>query len=91
MEIHWTGRAYSDLKRLYDFLAPINPGAAAKVVQLLPKAPDKLVEFPRMGERVEEFLPREVRRLILSQYEMRYELTSQALYILRIWHTRERR
>jgi hypothetical protein len=44
-----------------------------------------------MGERLEEFEPREVRRLLVGHYEMRYELQESNIYILRIWHTRENR
>ena len=44
-----------------------------------------------MGERLEEFEPREVRRLLVGHYEMRYELQESNIYILRIWHMRENR
>ena len=35
--------------------------------------------------------PREVRRLIVGNYEMRYEQTEGGAVILRLWHTREDR
>ena len=44
-----------------------------------------------MGERLEEFEPREVRRILIGKYEMRYELEGSLIYVLRIWHTREDR
>ncbi|WP_261887520.1 type II toxin-antitoxin system RelE/ParE family toxin [Vibrio aerogenes] len=91
MDIKWSSKAYSDLKRLYEFLFPSDPRAAAKVVQSLTSAPDILYDQPRIGERLDAFEPREVRRLLVGHYEMRYEVQEAVVYILRIWHTREKR
>lgn len=91
MELKWTGKGLSDLVRLYDFLAPVNPVAAARVVQSLVALPSGLRINPRIGERLEEFEPREVRRIFAGNYEMRYEIQNSTVYILRIWHTREDR
>ncbi len=91
MKLKWTRRALSDLARLYEFLAPVNREAAAQTVQSLTKAPTRLIEQSRIGEKLEEFEPQEVRRLLIGRYEMRYEIRQSTLYILRIWHTRENR
>jgi hypothetical protein len=40
---------------------------------------------------LEEFEPREVRRILVGKYEMRYEIQESTIYILRLWHTREDR
>lgn len=91
MKIQWTNKAVSDLSRLFEFLAPVNSKAAAKTVQSLTATPMKIIDQPRIGERLDEFTPREVRRLLVGHYEMRYELSGETLYVLRIWHTRESR
>ena len=91
MELKWTSKALSDLARLYEFLAPVNKPAAARTVQALAVAPSALLANPRIGERIEEFEPREVRRILVGHYEMRYELTETTIYVLRLWHTREDR
>jgi len=91
MQLKWTSKALSDLVRLYEFLAPVNRKAAAHTVQMLTVAPTKLLINPRMGEQLFEFDPREVRRIIVSSYEMRYEIQQSTIYILRLWHTREDR
>lgn len=90
-DIRWTSKALGDLARLHEFLASVNAPAAAKAVQALTRAPERLREHPRFGERLEEFSPREVRRLLVGQYEIRYEVADDAVYLLRIWHTRENR
>ncbi len=91
MELRWTSKALSDLARLYAFLAPVNKPAAARVVQALVKAPTTLLTHPRLGEQLFQFEPREVRRLLVGQYEMRYEISAERIYVLRLWHTREDR
>jgi plasmid stabilization system protein ParE len=84
-------KALSDLARLHQFLEPVNPQAAARVVQSLTAAPARLLDHPRIGERLEEFESREVRRIIVGRYEMRYEIDETTIYVLRVWHTREDR
>jgi len=91
MNLQWTGKALSDLARLFEFLAPVNQAAAARIVQSLTAAPTKLLVNPRIGERLQEFEPREVRWILIGTYEMRYEIQESTIYILRLWHTREER
>lgn len=91
MELKWTSKALSDLTRLYEFLALANPPAAARAVKSLTAAPLGLLVNPRIGERLEEFHPREVRRILVGKYEIRYEIQEPMIFILRLWHTREDR
>lgn len=91
MELKWTGKALSDLVRLYEFLAPVNKQAAASTVKSLSAAPASLLVNPRIGEKLEEFEPREVRRILVGHYEMRYEIQESTVYVLRLWHAREDR
>jgi len=91
MVLKWTSKALSDASKLYEFLASVNQPAAARTVQQLVAAPTTLLTNPRIGERLEEFDPRDVRRILVGHYEMRYEIQGSTLYILRLWHTREER
>lgn len=91
MELKWTSKALSDLVRLHDFLAAVNKRAAARTVQSLTRAAGRLLEHPRIGEKLDEFEGREVRRILVGHYEMRYEILEPIVYILRLWHTREDR
>ena len=91
MELKWTDKAVSDMARLYEFLAPVNRAAAARTVQALTAAPTSVLANPRIGEKLEEFDPREVRRILVGHYEMRYEIEASTIYVLRLWHTREDR
>lgn len=91
MRIIWVARASSDVARLHDFLAEVNPRAAKEVVRRLVAAPLRLTGAPRMGRRLAEFDPREIRSIFAGDYEIRYELVGEILYVLRVWHAREDR
>lgn len=91
MRLKWTSKALSDLARLYAFLAPVNRSAAARVVQSLTIAAERLLNHPRIGAKLDEFAPRQVHHIFVGDYEMRYEIHESTLYILRLWHTREDR
>jgi plasmid stabilization system protein ParE len=91
MVLQWTTSANHDLVRLHAFLNPLNPRAAAQIVQQLVAAAEQLLTYPQLGERLPEFAPRDVRRLIVGDYELRYELTDTTIIVLRLWHGREDR
>jgi len=91
MKIQWTSAASSDLVRLHEYLRPVASAAAARVIQQLAHAPDRLLDHPRIGEKLQAYEPREVRRIIVGNYELRYEVSAGTIFILRLWHCRENR
>lgn len=91
MAIIWTKTAYDDLDRLYQFLAVVNPKAAAKTVQALSAVPENIQPTPAIGLSLPQYAPRNVRRYLVGDYEMRYELIGHDIHILTIWHQREKR
>jgi hypothetical protein len=50
-----------------------------------------LLEYPRLGEKLVAYEPREVRRIIVGNYEMHYEIAMGTIFMLRLWHCRENR
>ena len=91
MKLRWTSQALRDLERLHAFLHEVNPLAAARVVQTLTQGAGNLHANPRLGIALGGFEPREVRRIIVARYELRYEIAGDWITILRLWHTREDR
>jgi plasmid stabilization system protein ParE len=91
MRLKWSGKTLDDVERLYDFLATVNKSAAAQTVQSLVAAPARLIDNPRIGEQLDEFAPLEVRRILVGKCEIRYQVESDTIYLLRLWHTRENR
>ena len=91
MEVKWTSSAHRDLVRLYEFLAAVDLRAAKKAVKQIIGQAKLLRSHPLLGVELEAYAPRDVRRLIIADYEVRYEVTATTLYVLRLWHTREDR
>lgn len=91
MGLRWTTSANRDLVRLHSFLEPVDRRAAARAVQRILTGAKHVARHPRLGTRLTEFDPREVRKLIIGDYELRYEVRDHELVILRIWHVYEDR
>lgn len=91
MALRWTRQAHGDLVRIHDFLAPVNPAVAARVAQAIVARVKRIPAQPRLGQRLAEFSPREVRRLLVGNYEIRYELSTKDIILLRVFHAREDR
>ena len=91
MALRWTASARADLVRLHEFLDSVSPTAAARAVKQIIAGVTRIPVRPRLGQRLHEFSPREVRRILVGDYEIRYELTARDTFVLRIFHTREER
>jgi len=92
MRVRWTAEARSDLVRIHRFLAPVNRRAAAAALRRLRAGPVRLLYAnPRLGTRLPVYESREIRRLIVDDYDLRYEIRAATILIVRVWHVREDR
>ncbi len=91
MALRWTLSAYADLQRIHEFLEPVDPAAAARAVRAVVLRVRRIPHRPRLGERIPGLGDREVRRVLVQNYEVRYEVAGTDLTVLRIFHTREDR
>ena len=91
MALRWTRSAFADLRRIQEFLEPVDAVAAARMALAIVARVRRIPRQPRLGERVPGFADRELRRILVKNYEIRYEIAGSDLYVLRIFHTREDR
>jgi plasmid stabilization system protein ParE len=89
--LRWTRSAFEDLKRIHEFLEPVDPAAATRAVRTVMARVRRIPRQPRLGERLPGFDQREVRRVLVQNYEVRYEIAGADLTVLRVFHTREDR
>ncbi len=75
MVLTWTDASLHDLNRIREYLDPVSPQAAARVIRLLTAAPKRLIDFPRIGAQLKEFELRQIHRIFVDDYEIRYEIT----------------
>lgn len=91
MSLRWTRSAYRDLTRIHEFLEPVDPAGALRAVRSVIARVRRIPRQPRLGERVPGFAGREVRRVQVGRYEVRYEVAESTVTVLRIFHVREQR
>ena len=91
MALRWARAAFADLQRIHEFLEPVNAVAAARVVRAVASRVRRIPAQPRLGEKLTGFGERDVRRVLVQQYEVRYEIIASDIYVLRVFHTREDR
>jgi plasmid stabilization system protein ParE len=91
MNLVWTKPALKDAVRLYEFIASDSPVIAASVLERIRAGVARLSQFPQLGERVDRYEPREVRRMFIRPYEVRYEVAGDTVRIVRLWRARENR
>ena len=83
MNPRWLLVASTDLEHLYDYISEDNPEAAAKEVQKVLDAVERLAEMPGLGRpgRVPD-----TRELVVSSYIVAYRVRSDRVEILRVLH-----
>jgi plasmid stabilization system protein ParE len=91
MTIRWARSARQDLERLHGFMESVSPARAVAIVDALIAGVERLAELPRVGQRLTRYSKREVRRVFVGDYEVRYELKGSNILVVRLWHTREDR
>lgn len=86
MKVRWTTTALRDIENHVAYLDQVNPLAAADLAIALMAAGDSLERFPNRGRAGRIAGTREL--LAVAPYVMVYEIASETVTILRIWHGR---
>ena len=87
MRVFWTETAARNLEEIRDFIAKVDPSAAAKIVRSIYDATQQLEHFPRMGRRYELRADTNLRELIVRKnFRVVYEITTRGVEIHVIAH-----
>lgn len=90
MKVNYSQEAISDLQKVHDFISDKNPFAARRIAIDLQEGVERLKQFPQMGLPVLKAPePETIRDLYIGNYTVRYLITDEIIYILRIWHNKE--
>lgn len=90
MKIRYSPESVDDLNRVMEFIESKNPSAAHRIAVKLQEGIDKLKQFPKIGLPVLKAPdPEQIRDLYISNYTVRYLITDEVIYILRVWHNKE--
>ncbi|MGE4290614.1 MAG: type II toxin-antitoxin system RelE/ParE family toxin [Desulfovibrio sp.] len=89
MRIRFSPESVEDLKRLHDFLARHDSEVIRTTVLNLKSAISRFAEMFHIGRPLEDI--DEAREFGFGRYVVRSLAKSEAVYILRFWHTKESR
>lgn len=90
MKVKYSPESISDLQRTVAFVENKNPYAARRMAIDLQEGVEKLKQFPQIGLPVLKASdPEQLRDLYVGDYTVRYLVTNEIIYILRIWHNKE--
>ncbi len=89
MQIRFSPESVQDLKRFHDFLAQHDLEIARTTVLNLKSVINRFTETPHIGRPLEDV--EGVREFVFGRYIVRYLVKGDAVYILRLWHTKELR
>jgi toxin ParE1/3/4 len=86
MRLRYTARARSDLGEIHDYISQENPDAARRIILLIRRAAESLLENPKIGRtgRVEG-----TRELTISRFPfmVSYRIVETEVQILAVIHT----
>ena len=88
LQVIWSHAADRDLGMAYDYLRPLNPAAARKLVERVVKAVGALSRQPRLGRASEVEADRGYRELVVRPFRIFYRLESDRVVIVRVWDNR---
>lgn len=93
MNLVWLPQVQADIQRLYDFLLERDSGAAERAIRAIQLGAQRLLEFPRIGRRMDDATER--RELSVpfgaGAYVLRYRIHEDTIVVIRVWHSREER
>jgi toxin ParE1/3/4 len=84
VRLEWTDPAIDDIDRIYSYIAHFNTTAASRLATEIVVAADRLAVFPNIGRVGRVVGTREV--ATVWPYVLVYEVTSNAVRVLRVWH-----
>ena len=88
--VRYSPESIEDLQRVVDFVEVKNPYAARRIAIDLQEGVSRLKQFPQIGLPVIKVPdPEKIRDLYVSDYTVRYLITDETIYILRVWHNKE--
>ncbi|MCU7886263.1 MAG: type II toxin-antitoxin system RelE/ParE family toxin [Candidatus Thiodiazotropha sp. (ex Lucinoma annulata)] len=90
MKVKYSSESIDDLQRVVEFVENRNPYAARRIAIDLQEGVDRLKNYPQIGLPVLKATePEQLRDLYIGDYTVRYLITDEVIYILRIWHGKE--
>lgn len=90
IEVKYSPESIADLQRVVEFVEVKSSYAARRIAIDFQEGVSKIKQFPQIGLPVIKAPdPEKIRDLYVSDYTLRYLITGETIYILRVWHNKE--
>lgn len=90
MKVKYSPESIGDLQRVVELVENKSPYAARRIAIDLQEGVERLKQFLQIGLPVLKAAdPEQLRDLYVGDYTVRYLITDEVIYILRIWHGKE--
>ena len=90
MKLKYSSQSADDLQRVIEFVENKNPFAARRIAFDIQEGMGRLKQFPEIGLPVAKATePEKIRDLFVGNYTVRYLITEEIIYVLRVWHNKE--
>ena len=90
MKVKYSLESIEDLQRVVELVENKNPYAARRIAIDIQEGVDRLKQFPEVGLPVLKAAdPEKIRDLYVGDYTVRYLMTEDVIYVLRVWHSKE--
>ena len=84
---YWLKQATNDLEQIYDFISHDSIYYAMKTINSTYSKIEIIKEYPYIGRAVLEIDNKMIREYIYKSYRIIYEIDSDVILILRVWHS----
>ena len=91
MTVLWSEESLADMERIFEFHAKFSIPVAMRVMSMIRRATNLPTVFPQAGRSCIQYNPRDVRDLVVGDYQLRYEVAGKAIRVVRVWHCKEER
>ena len=82
----WSPQAIEDIKAIAEYIARDSNFYAESIVERIFRAPEKLMQFPKLGRVVPEKNNESIREIFVFQYRIIYEIFESEIHILTVVH-----
>jgi len=86
MKIEWTQPALVDLESIRDYISRDSEYYAARFIERIIEAVERLEKLPKMGRSVPEAEEANIRELLLHTYRVIYRVEADRILVLTIIH-----
>jgi addiction module RelE/StbE family toxin len=82
----WSPQAIEDIEAIAEYIARDSTIYAESTVERIFQAPERLMQFPKLGRVVPEKKDESIREVFVFQYRIIYEILASEIHILTVVH-----